>query len=349
MDINLYSNAWEFLDQLNENQIGDEFAKYMMNENNFEDGLNIRDIETFINYGLNLNSRCIDGFKYFSNSIEKNLLTPLCFMLEMYSQRMKSINITEDELITVLSLFIKNGADPNIVCDRFESRMVHHLASGEKLGRSKKILDKFLRIDIDVDVHNYAGFTPLYLAISSRNTEVFKKLLDLGCRLDIPTNVEYVEYPILRAMQMNNEYLELLLKAGADPDFQDDKHMPSLFHAMNSKSFLDIEAADLLLKYGGNINIQEHKNEWGCMHYLISRSEGGNFGKKDLIAVKYLLDNGYNMHLADVQGNTAMHMLAKSYTMQSSDYHSKIMDMLIDRGYDLTLKNKDGENMVDIL
>jgi len=87
-----------------------------------------------------------------------------------------------------------------------------------------KILIKLLSLDVDVNVHDFAGFTPLHHCFTCYGTELtFKmgeRILKAGANVNAPNRLG--ETSLLTISKTNNyTAMTLLLEYGADPYFKD--------------------------------------------------------------------------------------------------------------------------------
>lgn len=154
--------------------------------------------------------------------------------------------------------------------------------------------------------------------------------------------------------------IDLLLESGANVDIFDKDKYNSLFFAIKSRS-LDIcnriikyvsnvnaksltgenvmhvacnfqlyEISKMLIKYNVNLNVHDFKSESTPLHYCILNN--------DIKLTKLLIDNGANINLQDIYGNTALH-----YCIIENNY--EIFNILSDENNNLNLNlwNIDGK------
>ena len=102
-----------------------------------------------------------------------------------------------------------------------------------------KIFIKLLGLGVDVNVHDFAGFTPLHHCVSAMGNEVtFKmaeRLLKAGAKVNAKNR--FGETPLANvAMTTHYDAVELLLKHGGDPYIRDnDGAFPNNTHSWNPK------------------------------------------------------------------------------------------------------------------
>ena len=106
-----------------------------------------------------------------------------------------------------------------------------------------KILVKLLSIGIDVNVHDFAGFTPLHHCVSSVGNDVTFKMAERLLRAGANVNSQnrFGETPLMNAcMSVGNTVhyaaVEMLLKYGADPTVKDNEgNFPTYTFRINPK------------------------------------------------------------------------------------------------------------------
>uniref|UniRef100_A0A6C0C4B3 Uncharacterized protein n=1 Tax=viral metagenome TaxID=1070528 RepID=A0A6C0C4B3_9ZZZZ len=135
---------------------------------------------------------------------------------------------------------------------------------------------------------------------------------------------------IFAAQEGHKEIVELLIKAGADPDMTDIYGTTALmasckFNAVNDNYNLDI--IKLLLKGDVNINLQNEMDETA----LMIASEHGNTG-----IVEILITAGANL---DIQGGSN----GDSALIMASDGLPEIVKLLLDAGANINLENAYGD------
>ena len=152
--------------------------------------------------------------------------------------------------------------------------------------------------------------------------------------------------------------VELLLKAGADPNIENIKGMSALFSASDRSP----EIARLLLKAGAKIDIQDKEGNTVLMmasidspkvvEILLNADADPNMvnkkGETALIIgiengqseiVRLLLDKGADPNVVDGEGNTTLSIAIKNN-------QSEIVRLLLDKGADPNMVNKNGETVL---
>ena len=141
-------------------------------------------------------------------------------------------------------------------------------------------------------LYDVDGFDPLTLAVKEGKVEVVKQLLTLN----VSPNSESADgySPLLAALYLDNlEIAATLLKAGADPNnFAHYWEFP-LTRAVKSRI---PGAAELLLKYGANLNAIDDVNGQTALHAAVMY--------RNYEAIQFLLASGANPRIRDSDGKT---------------------------------------------
>ncbi len=150
----------------------------------------------------------------------------------------------EYNAINCLNYLLDHGADIHAL-DFVESTALDYCSDRNAITCLEKLIDA----GADINRINGEGYNALMYAAESNHNFYLKQLIALGADPKI-TNMG--ESALHKAAYQNNiEAIEILLKAGADPNSQDvDDYTP--LHASNS-----IEAATLLLKAGADKSAED--------------------------------------------------------------------------------------------
>jgi hypothetical protein len=100
----------------------------------------------------------------------------------------------------------------------------------------------------------------------------------------------------------------LALEAKVPVDSADLSGTTALMYSISTKPYLDMEMADILLEAGGNIN---HRNRYGCVaahDIVMAKSYSPEGKKKTLDALKYFVEHGGDVNIADGDGLTAKYV-----------------------------------------
>ena len=190
-------------------------------------------------------------------------------------------------------------------------------------------------IDVDSKV-NYGHRTALNAACHNGHIEVAKLLLEYGA--DVDSTDDCLSRPLHSAvcaragLQYRIDLCKLLLDHGANVNAMDTSGRTPLKIAATN---VDFKVCELLLSRGACIYIRD---SWGlsALHYACSN-------QMDAVDVcRLLLDYG-----ADI--NQTCHLNGQTPLFYASmKGNKKLCELLLDRGADMTIKNRWGESCLEI-
>lgn len=120
-------------------------------------------------------------------------------------------------------------------------------------------------------------------AFKTDDFELLRELL--GNRRDFPNCREpgfghLLEYALYHS---SLSFIQKLLEAGANPNYEDNDGFPSIIAALSSEREERQDMIDLLLQYGADIN-RQGLNDWTPLHWAAADN--------DIRLIGYLLDKG---------------------------------------------------------
>lgn len=125
--------------------------------------------------------------------------------------------------------------------------------------------------------------------------------------------------------------LHALVKQGADIKFKDDKEGNPMFNAVFAGH---LDCMDALLGYG--IDVDEIIDEGNWTPLMVA-------AERELMdIIKHLLVRGAKVNAKNDKDNTALHWAMKSDSVDC-------VAILLDRGADMFIKNKDGLTPLDVI
>ncbi|MBF8269252.1 MAG: ANK REP REGION protein [Gammaproteobacteria bacterium] len=223
-----------------------------------------------------------------------------------------------------VKILLASGADVNQVTEYGWSPLL--TATQNRFYQLGKLL---LENKADPDIANRGGWTPLYIATDNRN-------------------IEGGDYPTRQPDMDHLEYIQLLLKHGADPNLRmrsstetrtifthqwlyEDGATPFLRAAQSS----DLALMKLLLEHGADPSIA---TEQGVTPLMVAAGIGWVEGvtyewsrEANLAAVKLILELGTNVNARDnIDGRTALMGAAHKG-------RNEIVQLLVDHGADLSI------------
>lgn len=229
----------------------------------------------------------------------------------------------------------------------FPDREVRALANAAGRGRIQQI-EQLVAQGVDVNARGTSGATPLYWPIRRGNVDGFRKLLELGA----DPNVIFdggTSIMLFAATEMNLEFLRLALEYEADPNLVSGLRTRTieypewhfvgetpLFHVViyNRNA---IEAIDVLLEYGADINARTQKTGKTdqSVSVLMSSTSGGKYD-----VTLHLLERGADYTFVNERGESLMTRIAFDRRLLQSDSKQmqqlqKVIDWLAERGVDI--------------
>ena len=162
-----------------------------------------------------------------------------------------------------VELLINAGADLNIQDTEYGDTLLH-AAIREQRYKSAELL---LQAGADVNISNPCGFTPLHRAALCENSKFVEALIQRGADINCanehtplvhwtyrngPTGLTPLHMTAISKYQ-SEKCVEVLIKAGAELNKQDDKGMTALYRSV---SFNKTECVSLLIQAGADVNIE---------------------------------------------------------------------------------------------
>ncbi|KAN0087362.1 hypothetical protein V8E54_001050 [Elaphomyces granulatus] len=270
---------------------------------------NARSVELFLDYNVDLNSKCRAGWTPFSLSIERGSAAVVQLLLA------KGAKIDNRYELEVVELLLKNRSQPDLEdedsCTPL-SRAIEGgnaevvellLALGVKvdyqyrltpLSRAaekgdKEVVELLLKNRARPDLEDEINCTPLSRAIEGGNAEVVELLLALGVKVDY----RYPFTPLSRAAEKGDKgVVELLLKNRVQPDLEDEDSCTPLSRAIEGEN---AEVVELLLALGVKVDYR---------YRLTPLSRAAEYGNKAV--VELLLKYGAQPDLEDARGCTPL-------------------------------------------
>jgi ankyrin repeat protein len=285
-----------------------------------------------------------------------NLQTKKGYTALMYAIKINNIEIAK--------LLIKSGC---ILDDKVEKLLVQLTSNGHYRKSSKVNLNNIKSINNLYNYVNYKlnrnrriekGYTPLMLAIIDQNTILSKSLITNGKSLNEKSKDGRT--PLMLAIDMDNmEIATLLIKKRCELNIQDNNGMTALMYVASSNVMRSLYAArqppvhdigDLMIQKGCNLNLQ-NKDGMTALMFAIEKNNIemaklliGNRNCKLNIKIDSMTPA---MFPAAIQNNlkffiSSNGMTALMFAAALYEERSEMARLLIEKGCDLNIQNKDG-------
>ena len=197
------------------------------------------------------------------------------------------------------------------------------------------IVELFLARGADINAHDLDGGTALFAASEQDNPSTVQLLIGHGADVNIPGRTGLT--PIAAAAFAGNErVVRLLLDKGGDPKKADATGKAPMCYAV-ARGFPKV--VRLLIDHGIDVNAR-YGNDLTALMWAAGHEDGaGSSDVADVLAL--LLDHDAHIDDQDNRGRTAL-MIAASLG------HAKAVDVLLARGADKTLHDKEGKTAADL-
>jgi uncharacterized protein len=208
---------------------------------------------------------------------------------------------------------------------------------------SPKKIDLFAKSGGDLNVKNFKGYTPLWIALSEKKKESYEALLKNGADPNIIMSGKRVVTHWAALLYKDSWWLKLALENGADPNLVNvGRGSPGqgtpLRFAINSsprdEELGALENVKLLVEHGADINKPDRYNA-----YPLSRAISQN--KFNIML--YLLDQGADYNRSQIKGITFLKLMRQKIRdkedfliKECRDDIDKMREWFEDRNIDIT-------------
>jgi ankyrin repeat protein len=215
--------------------------------------------------------------------------------------------------------------------DRFGARPLSHAARFGHL----PMVDLLLTRGAPIDARNLAGATALFFAIDTDRTAVAQRLIERGANVNLAGRGGVTPLAVA-AYRGNDTIAETLLAHGADDRATDETGKSPIIYAAAAGWF---DVVTLLLARNVDINTR-YANDLTLLMWASGPDESAP-DPQTIKVVRQLLDLGAHIDDRDARGRTALMIAAEGG-------HAGIADLLLERGADATLKDKEGKRAADL-
>nr|HEV8008582.1 ankyrin repeat domain-containing protein [Bradyrhizobium sp.] len=215
--------------------------------------------------------------------------------------------------------------------DRLGARPLSHAAKSGHL----QMVDLLLARGAPIDARNLAGATALYFAAEGSHISIAQRLIERGA--DVKLTGRSGISPIAAASYAGNDVIvEALLAHGADERVADETGKPPIIYAAAGARF---DIVKRLLARNIDINAR-YSNDLTLLMWASGPDEKAPEAQAVQI-ISYLLDAGAHVDDRDDRGRTALMIAAEGS-------HEGIVNLLVARGADASLKDKAGKRAADL-
>ncbi|XP_076276577.1 ankyrin repeat domain 61 water witch [Lasioglossum baleicum] len=226
----------------------------------------------------------------------------------------------------VVRYFLQLGVRQESPCS--EETVLHAAARSNALNVLRLLAPQNPTLD-SLDCNGYGA---IHYVADRGDPDCLTVLLDAGCRLDLMTRKRDTALH-LAAEASCVENVEILIERGANVHFKNHRGQTALHIAARSQS---LECVEVLLKKGGCDPDIEDNDERTPLHLALGRS---------LLAydvTEFLIKWKANVNKTDKYGYTPLHIAALNEL-------SQCVDILIQRGADLSARTKGGTSALSII
>jgi len=200
----------------------------------------------------------------------------------------------EDDAAAV-DLLLKANAKAATADDYGETPLTLACANGNPV-----ITGELLEAGADANASRWNGETPLMIAVRSGNPQVLRLLIEHGAKVDAVESRKGQDALMWAAAEGHTEAVEVLLKAGAEPNTASKGGFsPLIFAAQNG----DIKTVECLIAAGADI---EYAVPAGLNALLVAMG-----ARKLRVAELLLAKGGASVTAKDRNGNTLLHSAAQ--------------------------------------
>jgi ankyrin repeat protein len=215
--------------------------------------------------------------------------------------------------------------------DRFGARPLSHAARFGHL----PVVDLLLARGAPIDARNLSGATALFFAIDGDRTAVAQRLIKRGADVNLAGRGGVTPLAVA-AYRGNDTIAEALLARGADDRATDETGKSPIIYAAAAGWF---DVVTLLLTRNVDINTR-YANDLTLLMWASGPDESAP-EPQAIKVVQEMLDLGARIDDRDARGRTALMIAAEGG-------HAGIADLLLARGADPALKDKDGKRAADL-
>ena len=177
--------------------------------------------------------------------------------------------------------------------------------------------------------------------INKTTITVDRDIVDLNNLSSLELNKLLMEITLLSEELINIDDIKLIIKYGADINYQADDDWSPLMNVLLDP-INSLEIIEMLIESGADVNIKLKNKKTILMHCIEN-----SFKKDDLQIIKLILRKGAQINSKNINGNSALMLCFYNYQNFSIRYD--IIKILLENKADIYIKNNTGQNVFDLL
>ena len=249
-------------------------------------------------------------------------------------------------IIDTLKMVIKYGADLNYLGGDFGETPLIEFCGFSKTHLRFDIIKFLIENGTDVNIEDEFGCNALDLLCKTGNSQ---DIINIELLLEYKANVNNMKtsWSCLKYAVYNSNYdiAKLLIENGANINYQNSGDDTILNFKCSLKSYLDKKIIKLLVENGADVNIKNKSGKIPLTSLLPHASI-----QDDFEIIKLLIYKGSNVNIKDIDAKTPLMIYFEAFeSFGSKLFGQKIIKLLLDNKADIYLKNKNGENILDIV
>ncbi|XP_050418060.1 uncharacterized protein LOC126831549 isoform X1 [Patella vulgata] len=216
----------------------------------------------------------------------------------------KLVESIKKKHVNAFKSVLASGLDVNF-SDYTSNYPIHHASALVPDKDSREILTTLIYSDVDLDVADRFGCTPLHIAVGV-SLETTVTLLDNGCFIDAQDHAGCT--PLMRACSNRSSeslaIIQLLIDTQCNIHLKDDEGFTALHYiCKNSQQDVNLrnEIVYKLLYSGLSPILQDNSGKMGLCHELDKFINNGNsvINKEELVVLKTLICAGRNINFTN--------------------------------------------------
>ena len=240
---------------------------------------------------------------------------------DTYGDTCLHVAVTEECSIEVLQAIIDHGADVNATNKENETALTQAC-----FNKDEDAINVLLNASADPNIpdHTYGGTSLIKAATQRCRIEVLQAIIDHGAVVNA-TNKKNETALTLACINKDEDAINVLLNASADPNIPDDTYGDTCLHDA-VRAQCSIEVLQAIIDHGADVNATNKENETALTQACFNKDED---------AINVLLNASADPNIPDdTYGDTCLHDAVRA---QCS---IEVLQAIIDHGADVNATNK---------